>query len=232
MASTPPTNEAFLREVDEELRRDRMVGVWKRWGRWIVAGVIAALALLAGGIWWNNHRDAQAGVEGEQLATALEDLSSGKQAGLEPKFRALAASKSDGTRAAAALTLADMAMVKGDLRGAARQFGAIAADASLDKPYRDLALIRQTAAEYDTLPPAQVVARLKPLAMPGNPWFGTAGELTGIAYMRMNQPQLAAALFKALAADPGVPETIRSRVVQLAGILGVDAIPQRARAIR
>ncbi|WP_347400420.1 hypothetical protein [Sphingomonas paeninsulae] len=114
------------------------------------------------------------------------------------------------------------------MKSAAAQFGAVAADTSLAQPYRDLALVRQTASEYDTLKPEQVVARLKPLAIPGNPWFGSAGEMVGVAYMKMNKPDLAGATFKAMIGDEQVPPTIRSRIVQLAGIFGVEAIPAGA----
>ena len=54
LASTPPDNEAFLREVDDELRRDELQSFWKRWGRWLVGGIIAALALFAAYLWWQN----------------------------------------------------------------------------------------------------------------------------------------------------------------------------------
>ena len=33
MASTPPNDEAFLREVDDELRREQIQTMWKRYGR-------------------------------------------------------------------------------------------------------------------------------------------------------------------------------------------------------
>ena len=73
--------------------------------------------------------------------------------------------------------------------------------------------------------PEDVVTRLKPLAAPGNPWFGSAGEMVGIAYLKMGKNDLAGVMFGAVAKDNGVPETIRERVVQLAGILGVDTAP-------
>ena len=85
--------------------------------------------------------------------------------------------------------------------------------------------IRRPAAEFDTLTPADVVARLRPLAVAGKPWFGSAGEMTGIAYLKMGRTREAGAVFAALAKDEGVPESIRSRSVQLAGVLGVD-VPQ------
>jgi hypothetical protein len=223
LASTPPTNQAFLREIDDELRRDQFASVWQRWGRWIIVAIVAALVALGGFLYWQSRQAEAAGVEGEQLSGAMDDLAADKTQTLTPRLNALAGSKVAGYRAAAKLTLADLAVQKGDAKSAAAQFGAVAADTSLAQPYRDLALIRQTASEYDTLKPEDVVARLKPLAIPGNPWFGSAGEMVGVAYMRMNKPDLAGATFKAIIADEQVPSTIRSRIVQLAGIYGVDA---------
>lgn len=225
MATPPTTNEAFMREVDDELRRDQALGVWKRWGRWIVVAIIAALALFAGYLWWSANREAKAGVDGEQLSAVLDDLAAGKGDTIKPKLDELALSRSQGVSTAARITRADIALEKGDLKTAAAEFGKIAADTKLDKPYRDLALVRQTAIEFDTLTPDAVIARLKPLAVPGNAWFGSAGEMVGVAYMKKGQRDLAGATFTAIAKDETVPETVRSRIVQLAGILGVDALP-------
>jgi hypothetical protein len=129
------------------------------------------------------------------------------------------------TATLAQFTQADVLLQKNDLKGAAAKFAAIAADASLAKPFRDLALIRQTSAEYDTLKPQVVVERLRPLAVPGGPWLGSAGEMVAVAYIRQNQRPQAGTLFGQIARDPGVPETIRQRAVQMAGVLGVDATP-------
>ncbi len=225
MAVPPTTNEEFIREVDDELRREQALTIWKRYGRWIIGAVVGGLALFAGYLWWQNDRDMKRGVDGEQLSTALDDLSAGNIDGAKPQLDKLVGSKSLGVAVAAKLTNAAVLLNKGDNKRAAAAFGAIAADSTLDQPYRDLALVRQTAAEFDAMKPEDVVTRLKPLAAPGNPWFGSAGEMVGIAYMKMGKNDLAGAMFGAVAKDNGVPETIRERVVQLAGILGVDATP-------
>ena len=74
------------------------------------------------------------------------------------------------------------------------------------------------------LNPQTVVDRLKPLATPGNPWFGSAGELVAMAYMKQGKEELAGPLFAAIAKDDDVPQTLRSRARQLAGLLGYDAV--------
>jgi hypothetical protein len=225
LAVPPTTNEEFIREVDDELRREQALTIWKRYGRWIIGAVVGGLALFAGYLWWQNDRDTRRGVEGEQLSTALDSLAAGQIDTAKGELDKLTASKNVGVAAASKLSNAAILLSKNDSAGAAKAYGALAADATLDQPYRDLALVRQTAAEFDTMKPEDVVTRLKPLAAPGNPWFGSAGEMVGIAYLKMGKNDLAGAMFGAVAKDNGVPETIRERVVQLAGNLGVDAAP-------
>jgi len=99
----------------------------------------------------------------------------------------------------------------------------VASDKDLPDAYRDLALIRQTVVEYDTLKPDEVIRRMQPLAETGKPYFGTAGELTGMALIAKGQKQQAGELFAKIAADTNQPASLRSRAVQIAGSLGVDA---------
>jgi hypothetical protein len=225
LALPPKTDETFLREVDEELRRDQLAGFWTKWGLWVAVALVAALAALAGFLYWQHRQTEAAGVEGEKLQAAYDSLGANNVPAASKTLAELASSNRDGYRALAQFTQADVLLQKNDLKGAAAKFAAIAADASLAKPFRDLALIRQTSAEYDTLKPQVVVERLRPLAVPGGPWLGSAGEMVAVAYIRQNQRPQAGTLFGQIARDPGVPETIRQRAVQMAGVLGVDATP-------
>lgn len=230
MALTPQNNEAFLREVDEELRRDQAAALWKRWGIVIAAVLALALAGFGGYLFW-QHRQAQAaGAEGEQYQAAWDDLAAENFDKAKPKLAALAKSDNDGYRAMAQFTEADLLLQKDDLKGAAAKFGAIAADTTLADPFRELALVRQTMAEFDTIKPDDVVNRLRGVAVPGNAYFGSAGELVAMAYLKQGKRNLAGKLFGQIAQDEKVPPTLRQRAVQMAGALGVDAVPAEAGA--
>jgi hypothetical protein len=228
LALTPQNEEAFLREVDEELRRDRMSKLWRRYGIIAIAVVVLGLAALAGFLWWQSDQHKKAGADGELLSQAMDDLGQGKEAGVRAKLDTLAASPRPAYRAAAKLTKAALGGEKGDAKAAIAQYKIVADDPDLPQPFRDLAAVRRTALEFDTLPPAEVIARLKPLAVSGNPWFGSAGEMVAAAYIKMNKPELAGPLFAAIAKDEQVPETIRGRATRIAGALGADAIAQPA----
>ena len=224
MALPPATNESFLREVDEELRRDQLAQAARRWGLAVVGAIVAALLLFAGWLYWQHHTEQVAGVEGEQLQAAYDQVSGEQAAAAAPALATLAGSRRDGYRALALFTQGDVLLGRNDAKGAAAKFAAIAGDTSLAQPFRDLALVRQTAVEFDTLKPQVVVERLRPLTAAGNPWLGSAGELSAAAYLKMNRRDLAGQLFGKVARDETVPATIRQRAVQMAGLLGVDAV--------
>jgi hypothetical protein len=228
LALKPIDNETFYREVDEELRRDQMLGYWKRYGTLVIAGIVLFIAAIGGIIWWMNQREVKAGARGETLISAFDDISSGKRSAAQAKLDELAKSGVDGYRAAALLTQADVASDASQPGKAIALFKQVADDGSLAQPYRDLALVRMTALQFDTLPPQQVIARLKPLAVAGAPWFGSAGEMVASAYLKLNRPQEAGKLFAAVARDKKVPDSIRSRALQMAGSLGVDAVQDNA----
>ena len=227
MATTPDPNQAFLREVDEELRRDQVAALWRNWGKVALAAIVAALAIFAGILWWNHNKEQVAGVEGETLQKAYDSLGANKVAEAEKPLAELVKSDSSGYRATAMFTQADILLEKRDDKAAIAKFAAIAADTSLPKPFRDLALVRQTTAEYDALQPQAVIDRLRPLATKESAWFGSAGEMVAIAYLRMNRRELAGDLFGRIAREESVPPSIRQRALEMAGVLGVDAVDQK-----
>lgn len=221
MALTPNTDESFLREVDEAVRQDQLLSIWQRYGRLIIGGVIGALALFGGYLLWQNHQQQQSGEVAESAQKVLMAVARNGA----PDGKALATisdASQPGYRAVAQMVKAGVALQKGDTKGASAIFATMAGDETLAKPYRDLALIRQTALNFDAMPPQQVVDRLKPLAVPGEPWFGAAGEMTAIAYMKMGKPGLAGPLFSAIAKDKLVPQSVRSRAGQMAAVLGIE----------
>lgn len=221
----PPSNtseETFMREVDEEYRREQLLGFWNKWGRILVGAVIVGLVAFAGYLYFSHRSDAVAGQQGEQFDLALADAAQPTKA--DPILSKLAADGNPGYSAMARLNQAEALLNKKDTKGAAALYAAMVADTKLPQPFRDRALIQQTIAEYDGLQPQQIIDRMKPLATAESPWFGPAGELVASAYMQQGKRLEAGKIFAQIAQSKGyVPDTIRQRSVQMAGVLGVDA---------
>lgn len=225
----PPgtTDEAFLREVDEEYRRDQAMHILRTYGRWILGAVVVALIALAGWLYWQHHNEQKAGTQGEQFDAAMRLVEEGKADQAMPALDKAAADSGSGYAAMARLAQGNLLLQKQDAKGAAAKFAEVANNARFEQPYRDLALVRQTAVEFDTLKPQVVIDRLKGLTNPNSPWLGTAGELVAAAYLKAGNKAEAGRLYGQIAqGGEKVPESIRQRAVQLAGVLGVDAIDQ------
>ncbi|MGI8705352.1 MAG: tetratricopeptide repeat protein [Sphingomicrobium sp.] len=220
-----------MREVDENLRRDRMQDFGKKYGALLIAALVLLLGAIGGWLYWQNRQQEQAAAQSEELMSIYTDIGAGKTEQAVKRLQPLETSDNEVVRALALLTGAAVAVDSNDRAAALSNYRALAGDGDLPESYQNLGLIRATALEFDTIKPEEVVARLEPLTKPGNPWFGSAGELTAMAYLKQGQSDRAGRLFAAMAADPQVPETIRSRSVQIAGTLGVDAsaaLPQTA----
>ena len=228
MALPPVTDDAFIREVDEEVRRDQLSQLWRRYGRWTLIAVGLFLVALAGTLYWRESQGEAAGLAGEKLVAALGHVNAGNPDAAKADLVALADSSNDGYATVAQLAQAAIAAKNADTETAVKLYGVIADDSGVAQPFRDLATIRKAILQFDTVPPTQMAATLRPLAAPGSAWYGTAGELLAISYLRDGKPALAGPLFAAIAKEETVPPSIRARTAQMASSLGYDPLNKPA----
>lgn len=227
MALSPNDGETFLKEVDDELRREQISNFFTRYGWWIIGGVVAVLAAVGGYLWWSGHQAQAREAAGETLIGAVTQLSAGTNgaAAAKPQIDALAGSSIEGYRAAALFARVSSQIQAGDSRAAISTLRGIEGDQGLDQLYRDAALIRRTQLEYDGLQPTEVIRRLNAMATGDGAWVGAAGEMVGAAHLKMNRPDLAGPLFVRIARDQTAPETMRQRASMMAASLGLDPDP-------
>ena len=81
MALTPDTpdepNQAFLREVDENLRRDQLQSFAKTYGKWLIAALILFLAAVGGYLYWQQKQIEKSQAQSEELTKIYEQIGSG-----------------------------------------------------------------------------------------------------------------------------------------------------------
>lgn len=217
---TEKTDEAFLREVDEAVRQDLLLTYWRRWGRLTVGVIVVGLLVFAGVLYFQNRSERTASHQGESYDVALEQMKSGQDAKAGPELAKLASTGNPGYRAMARFAEANMLVKKKDLKGAAAKYSEIAGDTKVAEPWRNLALVRQTLVEFDTLKPEVVINRLRGLAVPDSPWFGPAGELVAAAYVRQGKNDQAGRLYRQLGDSDKVAPNLRQRASEMAGLYG------------
>ena len=216
--------DVLLREVDDAVRQDQYADAATRFGRPALIAVALVLALFGAYLFWDSRQNAAREADSEKLVSALDQVESGNLASGDAALAAVIADGGAGAQAAARLLKAGIAMEQAKPAEAAALYDQVSADGDAPQALRDIATIRAVTARYDTMKPADVIAQLKPLAVPGNPFFGPAGELVAMAHLDQGNQAEAGALFAAIAKDDNTSDTLRSRTRQMAGLLGVDAI--------
>lgn len=206
-------NDSFIDEVTEEVRRDRLFAMFRRYG-WIGAALIV---LLVGGAAVNEYLKAQNRAEAEALGEAL--LSALEAPSPEARETALAEIETAGNpRAQALVALLGAATTEADPEA----LWTIASDPDLPPLWRDVAALKAAIAASGEMPAAELITRLEPLALPGAPYRLLALEQIAIAEISRGETDAALDVLREIVADNAVGEGLRQRAVQLIVALGGD----------
>lgn len=218
-----PVEDSLLREIDEDLRRERYALLWKRYG-WVIISLVVALVVgVAGYEGWRGYQQRISIRSGEQFAAAVT-LSEVDPATAADALRELAEGGPDGYQILARLRQAALYLEQNDPAAAAPVYDALASRAG-DPLYSELAVILKVMAEMQKeLTPAnaaELAERLSPLTAPDRPWHYTAREISAHLALRSGETERARELLTGLSADGQAPEGIRARAQSmLAEIVG------------
>jgi len=208
----------LFREIDEELRRDNLLKLWSRYGRYVLGLAIAVLIVAGGTMAWRDHQISERRAQSTRYAAALSLAREGKDAEAAKVFAAIA-QESGGYADLASFEAADLLAKSGDRKGAAAAYERIAVAGGLDPAFRDLAILLSVMHNLPETEPQAIIDRLAPMTAAGNPWRATALELTAAARLKSGDRSGALALFKSLADDPSVPQGLRTRAAEMAAAL-------------
>lgn len=217
-------DEVLMREIDDAVRQEEYLRFAQTYGRPLLGVLVAGLVAFAGYLFWENRQEAAMEKSSEDLIAALDQLAAGNLDSARSAAAAVGEGSDGGALASALMLQAGAALQQGKVDDAAKIYTQISKDEALPPALRDLAKIREAAIMFDRRDPGEVIAQLKPLAVPGNPYFGSAGELVAMAYLEQGKRKEAGTLFGELARSDDVPESLKARSRQMAGLLGVDAI--------
>ena len=210
----------IFREIDEEVRRDRLFRLWHRYWK-IGAGVL--VVILGGVVAYvilEQGAEARRQAEGAQFLAAIDDLEMGLATDSATAFAGLAAEGSEGYAALAGLRQAQALFAAGDRAGAVAVYEALSAESRVDPIYRELAALLAAQLRLDIAPRAEIEQRLAALAQEGRPWRYLARELMALAALKAGDRGAAREGYAALAEEVGVSPGLRSRATEMLTLLG------------
>jgi hypothetical protein len=209
----------IFHEIDEELKRDKALELWRRHGKYVIAFFVAAVLVTAGTVAWQGHQETQRQAEARSFALAMEQVAQ-KNVPASTALLAELAGRSGGYRVLALLQEASLKTKAGDRAGAAAIYDQLAADGDAEKPFRDLATMLSALVGFDRADPVALDKKLAPLAAEGSAFRPSALELRGLIAIKRGDFKAAKSYFQAIADDAAAPGGLRQRATQILAWVG------------
>ena len=184
----------FIREVDEEYRRDRIAEVWRRYNHLIVGLAVLVVAAVGGWRYWQHVERTRAEAAAARYQEALRLDQDGKGEESAQILRGLTTDSASGYRLLARFRLAAETGQR---------------DAAV---LQDLARLRAAMLRLDTAEAGAAQPALERIATPTNAWRHTAREMLGLSALKRGDYDAAGRWFDQIAADREAPQSLRSRL--------------------
>ena len=215
------SHDSLFREIDEELRQEQYTKLWKRYGAYVITGVVALVAAVGGYQGWRAYDVRARTADGNRFEVAAGLAAEGQTATALQAFTDLARDGSVGYRLLARFNEAALLARTGDAGGALATYVELAEDGDLDPIYRDLATVLGALQSLTGggAPGPVLTTRLDAIVAEGGPWRHSAREVTAVLALRSGDQTRAGGLFTALRDDAETPEAMRARATEMLAVL-------------
>ncbi|VAV87040.1 Mlr7403 protein [hydrothermal vent metagenome] len=184
------SDESLFREIDEDVRRDKIQNIWKKYGSWILAlslGMVLAVGALKGWQYWQKQQ-AESG--GASYFAAVKLAEEGKTTEAEKAFAALKANHAGFAIFGKFKQAAAMAKA-GRTSGAISAYDEIASDSDVQPELKNLARIKAAYLLADTASVKELQERVAGFDNNNSPWRSSARELIAFSAYRAGDYALA-----------------------------------------
>ena len=208
----------IFQEVDEEVRRENMQRLWRRYGRYATAVILAVLLAGLGFIAWREYGESRQEARAQAFSDAIALIGDPDPAKATAAYQQLAQG-GDGFAALARFRVAALQIQAKDDAGAVATYDAIAADGAVPQPFRDAAALLAALRLVDTAELAEIERRLEPMTAAPNPWRFSALELIALSAQRAGDFTKARTIYTQLADNLETPPGLRGRAAEMLAAL-------------
>lgn len=205
------SNETIFREVDEELRGDRLRNLWRRFGPYVIGAAVAIVLLVAINEGWSWWQGSQAATASDKFYAALEIADGTDVAAAQQAFADVEAGSPAGYATLARFRQAGLLAKEGKSDEAIAAYDGLATSES-NQHIKSLALVFAANLFVDKGDVAAVLQRVQGLAVDGNPMRNAARETIGLAQYKAGDLDGAVATLSQIVADPQTNREMVGRI--------------------
>lgn len=201
----------LFKEVDEDLRREKLEKLWKKFAPLIIGFAVLFIGGMAGRVYWLDYQNEQRIAESDRYQAALLELTAGRENQALEDLQAIAATSKHGYDLLAELQAASLLIQDGRVAEGLSTYDSISSNGDFEQRYRDYAALLAGMVILDQAQYDEATVRLEPLARGAGSWAYSARELLGLMAMEQEDWAGAEATFLAISLDLEAPAELQGR---------------------
>ena len=211
----------FEREVDEELRQEKLAAFWKKYRFLIFGCVIGVIVATISVEWYQAWKQKVSVAESNRLENALISAVKGEEEQALKELTALGAEGKTGYRYIAQMEKAGLLLQQKKNKEAYGVLKALSADTKAPKAIRDVALVSYVGQQVNTGNTVELIQMILPLVGDKTgPFYGQAVELAAWLYQISGDKKEARALVDEALASENLAPGIKERLTLLSERIG------------
>ena len=212
--------DAFIEEVDEDLKNESLKKMWDKYGTLITVCIIlvltAAVSYESLKAWYIRRAENWA----EAYTVALSLQNQGRYDESIEALNSIIDHKFGAYADLAKMQQANVLLENQKQDEALKILSDIAANSGFNKQLRDVAIIKLASYKQDTASLEEMQELLQPiLANPQNAWYATAKDMTALILVRDGKTEEARELYDEMLKNKDISDDLKNRIKDILSVL-------------
>ncbi len=204
----------IFNEIEEDIRQDRAKVAWQKYGKYVIGLAILIIAITAGNTGWVEYKKSVLINQSDRFVAAIAKIDANDDVAAADLFAKLSEDGGVGYSMLSRFNMASLKIKSGDIDGAILIYQLLSNDNSIDKIYRDLAVILSVVNQIDDGNNKDLLTSLSPQLQEDAPWRFSAYELASIITAKMGDIEQARQYLTLITDNFAAPQAIRARAAE------------------
>ena len=210
-------SEEFVREVDEDIKEEQRIKLWKKVFPYVVSVSLGIIIFTSGYVFWNNYTESLNQQLGDDFTAAVQLAN---EEDLDASILALdriVDEGSDGYVTLAKMKKASLLIQRGELELGLNIYLDLERNA-VDQSFRDIASILYVLNSMDTEDPQALLKKINKLES-SQIWRSSALEMKAFLKLKQNKVEEAQKIFEGILNLPSTPSSLATRAKNMVDYL-------------
>ena len=211
--------DAFIREIDEELKNEKLKKIWDKYGLFIILFVTVAVTAAVSFETFKAWREKRNQEFSDSYAYALNLQNQGRYGEALEILEGLQKSKKAIYSDIAEVQIANVMIEQNKIEDAIAILEKISKSEDFNAQMKQIAIIKLASYKLDYAPAKEIQEMLEPLVTENGVWTNIAKELLAMLAVRENDFDKAKTLYQEISVAANTPETLKIRAQDMLNVI-------------